>query len=551
MTQAHESDHDHERAPYAEALRRHAAQDPLMFMVPGHAATPTGMSRELADFAGERALRHDIPQLVDGIDSGVGSPLDQAVALAADAWSAKRAWFLANGSSQGNRMAVIAVGSGAGGAGGGSVGAGGGEAVGGGGDGGAEGGAVVAQRSAHSSFLDGLVVTGLAPEWAFPEFDELHGINHGLTPASLEASFARALANGERPRAAYVISPSYFGAVADIPGLAAVAHAHGVPLIVDAAWGAHFGFHEELPEFPTRLGADIVVTSTHKMGGSLGQSAMLLLAEGPFAGPLEPALERAFNLTQTTSASSLLLGSLDIARRSLVLETERIGESVARAERLRALIREHAQLTLVSDEFSRFPSVVRGDPLRVSVGLSRTAVSGYEMRAELARSHGILLEIATSAAVVAFLGPGKELDVDRLFTAMTEVLERAGDRPTAQPALPLPAPGPRRMTPRAAYFAATEVVSAEEAVGRVSADALAAYPPGIPNIAPGEEITGEAIAFLREIAASPIGFVRGALDPDVSRLRVVAGPDRPDSGGAGGAGGAARGFAPDGPAVVS
>ncbi|KIP51394.1 aminotransferase class I/II-fold pyridoxal phosphate-dependent enzyme [Leucobacter komagatae] len=501
---------EHERAPYAEALRRHAEQDPLMFMVPGHAATPTGMSRELADFLGERALRHDIPQLVDGIDSGVDSPLEQAVTLAADAWGARRAWFLANGSSQGNRMAVIAVGSG---------GATGPEAAAGG-----SADIVVAQRSAHSSFLDGLVVTGLAPEWAFPEFDEVHGINHGLTPETLEASFARASASGERLRAAYVISPSYFGAVADIAGLAAVAHAHGVPLIVDAAWGAHFGFHEDLPEFPTRIGADIVVTSTHKMGGSLGQSAMLLLAEGPFAAALEPALERAFNLTQTTSASSLLLGSLDIARRSLVLETARIGASVERAERLRGLIRDHDTLTLVSDDFPRYPSVVQADPLRVSIGLSKAGMSGYEMRAELARSHGILLEIATAAAVVAFLGPGKELDVDRLFSAMQEVLRNTGERADAQPALQLPSPGRRRMTPRAAYFAETEVVPAEQALGRVSADALAAYPPGIPNIAPGEEITREAVAFLREVAASPIGFVRGALDPAVSRLRVVLAP---------------------------
>ncbi|MBP6685120.1 MAG: amino acid decarboxylase, partial [Leucobacter sp.] len=199
MTQAQERMRDHSRAPYAEALRRHADHDPLMFMVPGHAATASGMSHQLADFVGERALRHDIPQLVDGIDAGPDSPLEQAVALAADAWGARRAWFLANGSSQGNRMAVIGVGTGV------------------------ADGAVVAQRSAHSSFLDGLVVTGLTPEWVFPEYDSRHGLNHGLTPAALAAGFDRAAAAGERPSAAYVISPSYFGAVSDIAGLAEVA----------------------------------------------------------------------------------------------------------------------------------------------------------------------------------------------------------------------------------------------------------------------------------------------------------------------------------------
>lgn len=517
MTQAQDPRRDHGRAPYAEALARHAEQDPLMFMVPGHAATAGGMSRPLADFAGERALRHDIPQLVDGIDAGDDSPLDQAVELAADAWGARRAWFLANGSSQGNRMAVIAAAAGSAGHGSAAPGLA------------TAGGTIVAQRSAHSSFLDGLVVTGLSPEWVFPEFDALHGINHGLTPDALRAGFERAAARGETPRAAYVISPSYFGAVSDIPRLAAVAHEFGAPLIVDAAWGAHLGFHEDLPPFPAGEGADVIVTSTHKMGGSLGQSAMLLMADGPFSGSLEPALERAYTLTQTTSASSLLLGSLDIARRSLVLGADRIGESVELAERLRELVRTDERLTLVSDEFGGYPSVARADPLRVSIGLSRSGVSGYAMRAALARDHGILLEIATAAAVVAFLGPGKDLDVERLFRAIERVLDEAaavgaaGDSAAGVAVPELPAPGARAMTPREAYFAPTEVVPWAEAEGRVSADALAAYPPGIPNIVPGERITAEALTFLRAVAASPIGYVRGAVDARVDAVRVVAG----------------------------
>lgn len=490
---------NHDSAPYAEALLHHADHEPLMFMVPGHAATGEGLSKDLADFVGEQALRLDIPQLVDGIDVGENSPLDQATALAADAWGARRSWFLGNGSSQGNRQAVIGV-----------------AAV-------NPGGVLVAQRSAHSSLLDGLVVTGMSPEWVLPEIDRKHGINHGVTPESLAEAFARATMAGDRPSAAYVISPSYFGVVSDIPALAAVAHANGVPLIVDAAWGAHFGFHAHLPPFPTTQGADIVVTSTHKMGGSLGQSAMLHLAEGQFADVLEPALDRAHNLTQTTSVSSLLFGSMDVARRALVRGTDLLGDSIALADRLRDLVRAHPTLTLVSDEFSEHAGVAASDPLRVSIGLLGTDCTGYEMRAELARKHSILLEIATTSAVVAFLGPGKHLDIDRLFAAIEDVLEQA--RPAdamTRDAFALPTAGPRRMSPRDAYFAATEIVSFGEAIGRVSADALAAYPPGIPNIAPGEEITLEAVEFLRAVAASPIGYVRGAIDREVSHLRVVA-----------------------------
>lgn len=492
-------DLNHGSAPYAEALLRHAEQDPLMFMVPGHAATGEGMSKDLADFIGEQALRLDIPQLVDGIDVGDDSPLVRATELAADAWSARRTWFLGNGSSQGNRQAVIGI-----------------AAL-------NPGGVLVAQRSAHSSLLDGLVVTGMSPEWVLPEIDRERGINHGVTPESLAEAFVNAEANGDRPSAAYVISPSYFGVVSDIPALAAVAHANGVPLIVDAAWGAHFGFHVDLPAFPTTEGADIVVTSTHKMGGSLGQSAMLHLSEGPFADVLEPALDRAYNLTQTTSVSSLLLGSMDIARRSLMREDDLLGSSVVLADRLRDLVRSHPTLTVVSDEFDEHDGVAASDPLRVSIGLQGTNCTGYRMRAELASKHSILLEIATTSAVVAFFGPGKNLDIDRLYAAVQAVLDDTpAETVAADSAFVLPEAGARRMSPRDAYFAITEVVPASEAIGRVSADALAAYPPGIPNIAPGEEITAEAVAFLRAVAASPIGFVRGAIDHEVSKLRVVA-----------------------------
>lgn len=502
MSESHELHNDglnQSSAPYAEALLRHAEQEPLMFMVPGHAATGDGMSKDLADFIGAQALRLDIPQLVDGIDVGEDSPLMHATELAADAWGARRSWFLGNGSSQGNRQAVIAV-----------------AAV-------APGGVLVAQRSAHSSLLDGLVVTGMSPEWVLPEIDRTHGINHGVTAETLAEAFARAHAAGERPSAAYVISPSYFGVVSDIPALAAVAHVNGVPLIVDAAWGAHFGFHVDLPPFPTTRGADIVVTSTHKMGGSLGQSAMLHLAEGPFADVLEPALERAHILTQTTSVSSLLLGSMDIARRSLVRGADLLGGSIQLADRLRDLVRAHPALTLVSDGFGEHEGIAGLDPLRVSIGLLGTGCTGYEMRSRLAQEHAILLEIATSSAVVAFFGPGKQLDIDRLIAAIDGVLAECQSGSDVANSVPeLPGAGPRRMSPRHAYFAATEIVPFADAIGRVSADALAAYPPGIPNIAPGEEITAEAVEFLRAVAASPIGYVRGAIDLEVSRFRVVA-----------------------------
>lgn len=538
MTRRRLSDTEHAAAPYAAALRAHAEREPLMFMVPSHAGTPEGLSSELADFVGERAVSMDIPQLISGIDVGPESPFAAAERLAADAWGARRSWFLANGSSQGNRLAVLAVA----GLDVSTPGASTPAAT----PGAASAPELIAQRSAHSSLSDGLILSGLAPRFVTPSIDHARGINHGLSPAALDEAFAQARLAGRRVCAAQIVSPSYFGAVADVAGLAEVAHRHGVPLIVDAAWGAHFGFHEALPETPARLGADVVVTSAHKMGGSLGQSAMVHLADGPFADALEPLLDRAFRLTQTTSASSLLLGSLDIARRALVTRPELLGESIELADHLRAWVRAHERLALVSDDFARFPDIVGVDPLRVAIDVGGLDRTGYEVRSLLAERDGILLEIATSGAVVAFLGPGKPLDISRLQRALERIAaeDRPGDtarprhdgtaedRPdntagqqhrSGHPAMPpLPDQGEARLTPRDAYFSPTEVVAADAAVGRVSADSLAAYPPGIPNVLPGEVITAETVAFLRSVAASPIGYVRGALDPAVDAFRVIA-----------------------------
>lgn len=489
--------------PYATALDAHARRDTLNLMVPGHGATADGLSSELSEFCGERALAMDIPPLIDGIDVGPDSSLVQATRLAAEAWGARRTWFLANGASQANRMATIAVA---------SLG---------------HGSTVVAQRSAHSSFIDGILIGDLTPRFVLPSIDQERGINHGITPAALETELRSARADAADVSTVYVISPSYFGAVADIQGLSRVAHNYGVPLIVDGAWGSHFGFHPALPESPTRLGADLTVSSTHKLGGSLTQSAMLHLSDGPYAAALEPLLDRAYMLTQSTSASALLLGSLDVARHALTQGTAAIGTTISHVEAFRERLRTGGRFPIISDRFSDFPDIVGHDPLRVSIDVSATGLTGHRVRDILGSDFGIFLEISTAHAIVVFVGPGKLPDLSRLERALEAIAGRPVDAPESERLAPvtipqLPAPGPLAMRPRTAYFARHETVGASEAIGRISADSLAAYPPGIPNVIPGEEITAETVGFLQAVAASPIGYVRGALDASVSRFRVVA-----------------------------
>lgn len=497
----------HYDTPFAAALNAFANRDTVLFGVPGHGLTAEGSAHKLGAFLGERALGLDIPGLIDGIDIGENNPLEQAKELAAEAWGARRTWFLTNGASQANRMAAYAVR---------SLGL---------------GDTIIGQRSAHSSFTDGVILADLTPHFMFPSIDERNGINHGISPAVLNHALREATDAGKQVGAVYVISPSYFGAVADVAGLAQVAHDFDVPLVVDGAWGPHFGFHTNLPDSPARLGADLVVSSTHKMAGSLTQSAMLHLGEGPFADRLESLVDRAYTLTQTTSPSGLLLGSLDIARSEMATGFELIGESIEWVERARRILREDGRYTIISDGFAEFDDIVDHDPMRISIEVSCTGLTGHEVRNLLLHDFGMMMEISTVSAIVAFIGPGKHPDLDRFIRALFELADAAGKRgidgnpgaiTQSLPSLPpLPPPGELAARPRDAYFAANETVSAAEAIGRVSADALAAYPPGIPNVIPGEIITAETVNFLQAVAASPAGYVRGALNQDVSSFRVM------------------------------
>ena len=494
---------DQDQAPYAAALSALAARDSIKLMVPGHGGTDAGISELLTDFIGEKAIHLDVPMLLEGIDLEDDSPFAESLALAADAWGARRTWFLTNGASQANRTVALAV-------------AGLGENV-------------IAQRSAHSSFSDGVVLAGLNPSYVLPSVDSANGIAHGISVASLDKALSRAEDDGRPASAVYIVSPSYFGSVADVGGLAEVAHAHGAPLIVDGAWGPHFGFHPSLPESPARLGADLVISSTHKLAGSLTQSAMLHLGEGPFAEVLESLIARAMTMTASTSSSALLMGSLDVARRALATGEDAIGASIDTALRFRELLETDERFADVGEGFAAFPDIAETDLLRVPIDVSATGISAHWVRDRLMTEHDLYFEMSTDTTLVAVIGAGKTPDVDSVFATLIGVIESDEGRAQsstgrAQTDFPeLPAPGPVRVRPREGYFAATEIVPAAEAVGRISADSLAAYPPGVPNVMPGEEITAEAVDFLTAVAASPSGSVRGAVTSSVDSYRVLKG----------------------------
>jgi len=481
-------------APYLEALGEYAARDAGRFHVPAHKGG-VGAPPRLTHFLGD-ALAIDIPLCIEGIDVGAEpSPLRRAEYLAARTWGARKTWFLVNGASEASHVACLALAQ--------------------------TGGRVVVQRNAHSSTVHGLVLSGVHPVFVAPEVDPELGIAHCLDPQTLAA----ALDETPDAAAAFVVSPTYFGAAADVRGLAEVCHERGLPLIVDEAWGAHFRFHERLPEDALGAGADLVISGTHKLIGSLTQSAMLHLGEREWPQLDEALLSRMLGLVRSTSPSSLLLGSLDAARAHVASEgSDLLDAALTDMDVLKGAIRDIDGLDVLDEQLVGGHGIAAYDPLRLAIDLSAAPCDGSALAAALLHVADINLELITARVLIAHMGivePVLERGL-RLVEALGVALELVADKDAGEPVSELLTPsfGVPAMAPRDAFFAAHEHVSMEGAVGRICADSIAVYPPGIANVLPGERFTPQLSAYLTETHARG-GCLKGTWDAAAGTVRVV------------------------------
>jgi arginine decarboxylase len=479
-------------APYLDAVVAYGFRGPGRFHVPGHKGGE-GADPGLRHAIGDDALLIDIPQDIHGIDLGPEpTPYQQAEQLAAEAHGAERTWFLTNGATQGNHALALALAP--------------------------LGARVVAQRNSHASLVDGLVLSGGLPTFVAPEYDDELGMAHGVTPEALGA----ALDATPDARAAFIVSPTYYGMAADVEGCAAACHERGVPLVVDQAWGPHFGFHPDLPPSALSQGADAVLTSTHKIVGSLTQSAMLHVAG---TGRIDVArVGRAMRLVRSTSQSALLMASLDGARRQLAIHGEALlHETIAAASRTRARMAKIPGIALVDGDFVGRPGVAGWDPMRLVVDVRGTGCTGYEVADALRRAYDVQPELATHATMVLLLGIAQSpLSLERVAGDLDEIVKRISRAGTAD-ALVRPThalSNEMAVSPRDAFLGDAEAVAVDDAVGRVSCESIAGYPPGIPALLPGERITGEVIAYLRELRDAG-ARLHGASDPAFATITVL------------------------------
>jgi lysine decarboxylase len=424
----------------------------------------------------------DVP-LYGGVDSikHADRLLADAEARAAALWGADWCRFSVAGSTHGNQTFCLALGQ--------------------------PGQEVIITRTLHRSLLLGLVLAGLRPVWVRPEIDPGSGLPGAVAVPTVRDALAA------HPGACGVIlgDPSYVGTTGDLAGHAQAAHEAGVPLVVDAAWAAYLGFHPDLPRHAIAAGADAMVTSAHKTLPAYTQGALLLAR----TDRLDAArLNRAFEATHTTSPAGSIVASIDAARALLARHgpqlCARLLRGVAAARRR---LREVPGLDVLDG-----PGV---DPAKLVVLLAGTGAHGVAVEADLIAA-GMPVEMGDRDTVIPI--PAIADDEERL-TAFTEALIASVERHRGAPRRPAATAAwtvePQTvLSPREAFFAANETVTAEAAVGRVSAELVAPYPPGVPVLAPGELITAEALAALREVAADG-GRIAYAADPTLATFQVV------------------------------
>jgi arginine decarboxylase len=483
---------DHSRAPVLDALVDFRRRGDVAVGPPGH-RQGRGVDPRVLDVLGVDLFRDDVLTL-NGLDDRRQSHgiVEQAQELMADAVGADKAFFSTCGSSLSVKTAILAV-------------AGPGEQL-------------LVSRNAHKSVVSGLILSGVRPVWVHPRVDTERHLVHPPEPADVE----RALRDNPGAKGMLLISPTDWGTCADIAGVTDVCHAAGVPSVVDEAWGAHLPFHEDLPQWGMNVGADLVVTSVHKMGAAVEQSSVFHL-QGSRIDPT--LLKQRADILATTSASSLVFATLDGWRRQMVERGhELLDVALARALRIRAALGDVPGLEVMGDEVVRAGLVAEIDPLVVVVDVRGLGITGFQASEWLRTTCHLDMSASDSCRITAHLSIG---DDDRTEELLVGSLQRlAAAAPGFEPAPPVAFPSEHGlelesvMTPREAFFAQTEDVPVDQAVGRIAAEIVSPYPPGVPVLAPGERITAEVLEYLRS------GVAAGLVLPDpasasLDTVRVV------------------------------
>ncbi len=475
-----------ERAPIYEALEQVKKMRLVPFDVPGH---KRGRGNpELVELLGEKCVGMDVNSMkpLDNLCHPV-SVIRDAEVLAAQAFGAAHAFLMVGGTTSAVQSMVLAVAK--------------------------RGEKIILPRNVHRSVMGAMVLCGAVPVYVNPECDDRLGISLGMRLDAVK----KAIQENPDAKAVLINNPTYYGICSDFRSIVQLAHQHGMLCLADEAHGAHFYFGKNMPVSAMAAGADMAAVSMHKSGGSLTQSSLLLMGPAMEEGHVRQII----NLTQTTSASYLLLSSLDISRRNLALRGR---EAFSRVARLAQYARD--EINTIGDYYAYGKELVNGDSIfdfdetKLSVNTLDVGLAGIEVYDLLRDEYDIQIEFGDLGNILAYLSIGdRAQDVERLVSSLAEIRRRYRRSKAGLMKQEYMDPDVV-VSPQDAFYAEKESLPRSQTAGKICSEFVMCYPPGIPILAPGERITPQILDYI-DYALDKGCSMTGPEAPDISRLNVL------------------------------
>ncbi|MCM3292620.1 aminotransferase class I/II-fold pyridoxal phosphate-dependent enzyme [Paenibacillus sp. MER 180] len=487
---------DHRNTPLFTALKEHAASNPVQFHIPGH-KKGVGTDSEFREFIGDNALSIDLINIapLDDLHQPTGV-IEEAQKLAADAFGSDYTYFSVQGTSGAIMTMILSTCS--------------------------PGDKIIVPRNVHKSIMSAIIFSGAKPVFISPVRDENLGIDHGITTKSVQ----RALDRHPDAKAVLVINPTYFGVCANLKEIVDLAHSRHVPVLVDEAHGVLIHFHEDLPMSAMEAGADMAATSVHKLGGSMTQSSVLNLnTKNGYVNPQR--VQTIISMLTTTSTSYVLLASLDTSRRNLAINGHDMAQrTIDLAQKARRSINEMEGLYCFGEEILGDEATFDYDPTKLTIHVRHLGITGFEAENWLREHYNIEVELSDMYNILCLVTPGdNEETVSVLLTALRELAGTYYNVNTANELIvKIPEIPHLSLIPRDAFYGDTEVIPFKESAGRIIAEFIYVYPPGIPILLPGEVISQDNIDYI--VDHVDVGLpVKGPEDRYIQNVKVIVETD--------------------------
>jgi arginine decarboxylase len=481
---------DQSKTPLFTGLLEHVRRNPIPFHIPGH-KKGNGMLPEFRDFIGQNALSIDLINIapLDDLHHPKGM-IKEAQELAAEAFGADYTFFSVQGTSGAIMTMIMSV-------------------VG-------PGEKIIVPRNVHKSILSAIIFAGAIPIFVHPVMDADLGIAHGITTESVR----KALEQHPTAKAVLVINPTYFGIAANLKEIVDLVHEYDIPVLVDEAHGVHIHFHDDMPLSAMQAGADMAATSVHKLGGSMTQSSILNVREGRVSAN---RVKSVISMLTTTSTSYLLLASLDAARRQLFEHgKEMIDKVLELAAYARDEINDIPGLRCVGKEILGSAATYDMDSSKLTIQVRGIGLTGHQVEVWLREKYNIEVELSDLYNILCIITPGDSiLTVTILVQALRELARIQMGKDSMKPlSVHLPNIPALSLSPREAFYSETEIIPLREAAGRIMAEFIMVYPPGIPIMLPGEIITQDNINYILENLEAGLP-VQGPEDESIQTIKVI------------------------------